>query len=189
MPQPQDHIWWLASRASGIVALGLLSLSVIVGLGMATRLLRRPGMPRVVAALHEQLSVAALIAVGLHGVTLLGDPWLHPGVAGITLPFAIGYRPAFVAMGIAGGYLAAALGLSFYARRRLGIGRWRKAHRFVIVAWALAFLHTLGAGTDAQADWLRLPMFVTAAVIAALLAVRVLGGRRLAVPTTKGAST
>ena len=45
-PQPEEHIWWLASRASGIVALLLISGSVILGLAMATKLLRQPGLPR-----------------------------------------------------------------------------------------------------------------------------------------------
>ena len=177
-PQPVDHIWWLASRASGIVAIVLLSLSVIVGLAMSGKLTRRPGLPKVATAMHEQLSVAALIAIGLHGVTLLGDPWLDPGVDGIAVPFAIGYRSAFVAMGIVGGYLAAALGLSFYARRRLGSARWRKAHRFVLVAWLLAFVHALGAGTDTASAWLRTPMLAIAGVIAALFAYRVASSRR-----------
>jgi sulfoxide reductase heme-binding subunit YedZ len=114
-----------------------------------------------------------MLAIALHALTLLADPWLHPGVGGITLPFAIDYRPAFVAMGIVGGYLALALGLGFYLRRWIGPKRWRTAHRFVIVAWALAFVHTLGAGTDAATPWLRTPMIAVGALVAALFAFRV----------------
>ncbi len=154
-PQPSEHIWWLASRASGFVALALITASVLLGLAMASKLFRRPGLPRVLNALHEQLAVAGLIAIAAHGVTLLGDPFLHPGVGGITLPFAIDYRPAFVAAGIVGGYLAAALGLSYYSRRRIGGKRWRNAHRYIVVAWLLAVVHTLGAGTDAAIPAVR----------------------------------
>ena len=78
-PVPTDHLWWLAGRASGIVALILISASVLLGLGMASKLFRRPGLPRKLNALHEQLAVAGLIAIGVHGVTLLGDSFLHPG--------------------------------------------------------------------------------------------------------------
>jgi methionine sulfoxide reductase heme-binding subunit len=172
-PRPEDHIWWLASRASGIIALALMSASVILGLAMATRLLRQPGLPRKLSALHEQLAVTSLVAIGLHGVTLLGDPWLRPGVEGILVPGSISYRPLHVGLGIAGGYLAAALGLSYYARRRIGSARWRKAHRYVIVAWALSFAHTLGAGTDASQPWLRTSMIAIATLVAALLALRI----------------
>ena len=34
---PMEFGWWLASRASGIVALVLIAASVTIGLGMAAR--------------------------------------------------------------------------------------------------------------------------------------------------------
>ena len=145
------HIWWLASRAAGVVALGLITTSVMLGLAMANKLLRG----RNYAAIHEHLSVAGLVAILAHGVTLLGDSWLHPGLVGIAVPFTMGYRTVFTGLGIMAGYLAAALGLSFYARKRIGARLWRKAHRFTPVVYLLALGHTLGAGTDASTPWLR----------------------------------
>ena len=171
-PHPNDHIWWLAGRASGIVALLLISASVLIGLAMASKLFRRPGLPRVLSALHEQLAVAGLIAIGAHGVTLLGDTYLHPGLAGITIPFTIDYRPAFVAAGIVGGYLAAILGLSYYARRRIGGKRWRNAHRYIVVAWLLSVVHTLGAGTDAAIPAVRWAVLAPIVPAVALFAAR-----------------
>ena len=41
---PMDYGWWLASRASGLVALALITLSVGVGLAMAGRAFQRPGL-------------------------------------------------------------------------------------------------------------------------------------------------
>ena len=40
-----QHVWWLASRASGLVALGLVTISVLLGLTMAGKLSasREPG--------------------------------------------------------------------------------------------------------------------------------------------------
>ena len=165
---PGPHIWWLASRASGIVALGLIATSVVLGLAMANKLLRG----RSIAALHEQLSLAGLVAVAIHGLTLLGDPWLHPGLSGIAVPFTMGYRTVFTGLGILAGYLAAALGLSFYVRRRFGARLWRKLHRFTPVAYVLALVHTLGAGTDAGTPWLRTFMPAGAIPIAVLLVAR-----------------
>ena len=40
---PGQHVWWLASRSMGAVAIVLVSLSVAVGLGLSGRLLRGPG--------------------------------------------------------------------------------------------------------------------------------------------------
>ena len=171
---PGQHIWWLASRASGIVALGLITASVALGLAMANKLMRG----RNYAAVHEHLSIAGLAAIAIHGLTLLGDPWLHPGVSAIAVPFAISYRPAFTGLGIVGGYLAAALGLSFYVRRRIGSKLWRKLHRLTVAAYVLALVHTLGAGTDADSAWLRAFMFATALPIAVMLAMRMIPSRK-----------
>ena len=169
---PMTHAWWLASRASGIVALVLITLSVGIGLSMAGRMLRRPGAKRTLMALHEQLALAGLTAIAVHGITLLGDGFLNPGIAGIAVPFAIGYKPFFVGLGIIGGYLAAALGLSFYARRRIGPRLWRKLHRATFLVWLLGLVHTLGAGSDAKEPWLAGFMLVTAVPMVMLLGAR-----------------
>jgi methionine sulfoxide reductase heme-binding subunit len=173
-----DYGWWLASRASGLVALALITLAVGVGLAMAGRAFQRPGLARTLAALHEQAALAGLIAIAVHGITLLGDSWLHPGPVGIAVPFAMDYKPAFTGLGIVGGYLAAALGLSFYARRRIGARLWRKLHRATIVVYALAVVHTLGAGTGSAEPWLRIAMALTGAPILYLLVVRMLPAPR-----------
>ena len=109
---PMDYGWWLASRASGLVALALITLSVGVGLAMAGKAFRKPGLPRKLMALHEHAALGGLIAIAVHGITLLGDRWLHPGPAGIAVPFVMDYRPVYTGLGIVAGYLAAALGLS-----------------------------------------------------------------------------
>jgi len=172
-PPVEQHAWWLASRASGIVALALITISVVLGLTMAGRIMRVPGRARVLTALHEQTALAGLLAICIHGITLLGDAFLHPGIAGITIPGAIGYRPLWTGLGIGAGYLAAALGLSFYARRSIGAKLWRRAHRLTIVVYALAVAHTLGAGTDASTPWMRAWMLISAPAIAVLFAIRV----------------
>ena len=120
-----QHGWWLAGRASGVVALALVTLSVGIGLTMSARLMRRPGLARRLTAVHEQAALAGLVAIAVHGLTLLGDPWLHPGLSGITVPFAAAYRPFWTGLGIIGGWLAAVLGLSFYVRRWIGPRLWR----------------------------------------------------------------
>ena len=168
------HIWWLMSRASGVVALALVSLSVGLGLAMAGRVSRRPGTKRKMVALHEQAALAGLVAIGVHGLTLLGDHWLNPGLRGIVVPFAMGYRPLWTGLGIVGAYLAAALGLSFYLRRQIGARLWRKAHRLTVVVYLLALGHAFGAGTDAGSPWLRWSILATALPIGVLFLIRVL---------------
>ena len=174
---PTHYIWWLVSRASGIVAVTLVSISVLIGLAMAAKLVpaRRK---RGVVALHEQVAMVALVAIALHGASLLGDAWLRPGLAEITIPFALHYRPAFTGAGIIAGYLAVLLGPTFYLRRRIGARTWRRLHRLTPLIWMLAAVHTLGSGSDASSLWLRGVVLVPVGPIVYLLTVRTFAGRR-----------
>jgi sulfoxide reductase heme-binding subunit YedZ len=171
---PLDYGWWLAGRASGIVAFALMSVSVVSGLLLASGLARRPGLPKKLVAVHQQAALQGLAAVAVHGGTLLGDQWLKAGIAGITIPFTLSYRPVFTGFGIIAGYLAAALGLSFYARRRIGVKTWRKVHRLTVVAWALAAVHAIGAGSDASAPWFQAILIAAAVPIVFLFTYRVM---------------
>jgi sulfoxide reductase heme-binding subunit YedZ len=172
----QTHGWWLASRASGLVALVLVTTSVGIGLTMAGKVMRRPGLSRKLMAIHEHTAVAGIVAIAVHGITLLGDPWLNPGVGGIAVPFAMGFRPLFTGLGIVAGYLAALLGLSYYFRRRIGARLWRKAHRATVVVYLLGLVHAFGAGTDASAVWFRWWVLMTAPLIGGLFVYRVFAG-------------
>jgi sulfoxide reductase heme-binding subunit YedZ len=169
-PDPVEYAWWLSSRAAGVVAFALIALSVLLGLAMANRLVRG----KAAAKLHEHLALAGLVAIAVHGITLLGDSWLNPGAKGLLVPFAMDYKPFFTGLGIVGGYLAAALGLSFYLRRRIGAKRWRKMHRATVLVYLLGVIHTLGAGTDASAPWMRAILLATGAPIVFLFLLRVL---------------
>ena len=149
-----DYGWWLASRASGIVALVLIALSVAIGLAMAAKAFRKPGLPRILIAVHEHAALAALVAIAVHGITLLGDSWLNPGPVGIAVPFVMDHEPVFTGLGIVGGYLAAILGLTFYIRRRVGTRRWRNLHRLTPLVYVLGVTHALGSGSDAGTPWM-----------------------------------
>ena len=173
----QSHGWWLASRASGLVALVLITVSVFLGLTMSGKVMRRPGLSKKLLAIHEQTALAGLVAIAVHGIALLGDPWLHPGVAGVAVPFAMSFKTVFTGLGIIGGYLAALLGLSYYVRRRIGAKLWRKAHRATVVVWMLGLVHALGAGSDASAVWFRWWVLLTTPVIGGLFVYRVLSAR------------
>ncbi|HEX5194362.1 MAG TPA: hypothetical protein VFW09_16305 [Solirubrobacteraceae bacterium] len=182
---PLSYIWWLVSDAAGIVALLLVSASVALGLAMAARAVRRPAPRRIAMRLHEQLALAALVSIAVHGLALLGDHWLKPGLTGIAVPFTLHYKPGFTGLGIIAGYLAALLGPSFYLRRRIGARRWRRLHRATVLVWGLSVVHALGGGTDAGRLWLRLVVLAPLVPIAYLLVVRALDPGRGPPRTTK----
>jgi len=174
----QTHGWWIASRASGLLALVLVTISVAIGLTMAGKVMRRPGLSRKLMAIHEHTAVAGIVAIAVHGLTLLGDPWLNPGPKGVAIPFLMSFRPLWTGLGIVGGYLAALLGLSFYFRKRIGAKLWRKAHRATVLVWLLGVAHAIGAGSDASAPWFRWWVVLTTPPIAGLFVYRTLSHGR-----------
>jgi methionine sulfoxide reductase heme-binding subunit len=121
-PDPSAHAWWLASRASGVTAFALVACSVLIGLAMATKILRGRVKAPVLVKLHEHLALAGLVAIAVHAITLLGDAWLRPGPVDVLVPFAMDHEPLFTGLGVIAAYLAALLGLSFYVRRARSAG-------------------------------------------------------------------
>ena len=148
---PGPHLFWITSRAAGIVALAAASVSVSLGLLMSLKLrgLRRLDL----RVLHETLSLCVLVAIGVHGAALLGDGFLHPSVLDISVPIVSGYKTLWTSMGIVSGWGLALLGLSYYARGRIGPARWRSLHRLTALGWVLGLAHSLGEGTDAGTTW------------------------------------
>ncbi len=173
---PGQHIFWIASRAFGVVALVLVAVSVGIGLAMAMRSAKGPGAMARLRQVHEATALTALIFIAAHGLVLLGDSYLRPGLAGIAIPFATSHTPLWTGLGVIGGWMAALLGLSFYVRRWIGPKLWRKMHRWTLAVYALAVVHTLGSGTDAGSFWLVVILIATAAPLAVMTAVRLLPG-------------
>ncbi len=106
---------WLVARASGLVAFGLLTLTVWAGLAMSTRLLP-PKRQKPLLALHRTLAWTGLSMVGLHIVGLLLDPVMHFGALSVLVPGAAAWRPGAVALGVVAGWLSLALAASFKAQ-------------------------------------------------------------------------
>jgi sulfoxide reductase heme-binding subunit YedZ len=170
--------WWIVSRSSGLVAFVLVTISVFLGLTMAGKPVRQPGFARTMKTLHEQTAIAALVAIGVHGFAILADPWLKPGVAGVTVPFALASHRFSVAAGIIAAYLAALLGLSFYFRRQIGPRLWRQAHRATLAVYVLGLLHALGAGSDTGSPLFLLWLVGSGIPIACLFVYRLGAARR-----------
>jgi sulfoxide reductase heme-binding subunit YedZ len=165
-----QHLFWIASRAAGTVALLASSASLALGLAMGGRLTRRRG-PDLRAA-HEALALATMAAIVVHAGALLSDSFLHLGVADVAVPFVSGYAEPWTALGIVSGWALVALGLSYYARARIGVARWRLLHRFTALAWIGGLVHSLGEGSDAGTTWFLVAGGIVVVPAAALLVLR-----------------
>jgi sulfoxide reductase heme-binding subunit YedZ len=176
MRDPFHYTWWLASRSAGIVGFTALGVVALLGLISALKLVSPAGAARL-RPWHERLALTGLGCTAAHGLLLLADPWLHPGVVGVFVPFTMGYRPLWTGLGVIAAYCLFAFGLSFYARRRIGARRWRSAHRFASAAFVLGGLHALMAGSDARSPVLLGLIGALGGAIVMLVAARVLIGR------------
>jgi sulfoxide reductase heme-binding subunit YedZ len=145
------QFFWVTTRAAGSVALVASSVSLCVGLLMSGRLIKGRRIDLRIA--HEALSLTALIALAIHVLSLLADSFFHPSLLDVTVPFVSGYREPWMSIGIIGGWGLAVLGLSYYARGRIGPDRWRRLHRWTAAAWALGLVHSIGEGTDNGRLW------------------------------------
>jgi len=175
MISASTHLFWITSRAAGITALVLASLSVGVGLAMAGKLLGR-GPDRL--RIHETLSLSVLVAIAVHGLSLIGDKYLHPSLINVTVPFTLSYKTLPTSIGIVSGWAFILLGLSYYARKRIGVRRWQMLHRFTLLAWLGGLVHMFAMGTDSAQPWFLALVALTSAPAVVLLGMRFTMGRR-----------
>lgn len=180
------HLFWITSRAAGIAALILSSASVCLGLLMGRRFKGVSGPDMRVT--HEALSLATLAALVVHGLALTGDSFLNLSLTDIAVPFASSYKTLWTSTGIIAFWALALLGGSYYARRWVGVKRWRKLHRFTALAWLLGIVHSLGEGTDAGQTWFLAMTAIAVVPPLVLLATRWLGGSSSA-PRTVGTAS
>jgi sulfoxide reductase heme-binding subunit YedZ len=113
-------------------------------------------------------------------LALLGDGFLHPTLFELSVPFVGRYRTLWTSAGIVAFWSMLLLGLSYYARARIGPRRWRMLHRFTALTWILGLTHALGEGSDAGQTWFLVMTTIVVLPAIALLAVRWLqaGSRR-----------
>ena len=172
---PSTHLFWILSRGAGTTALILASASVGFGLVMGGKLIKGSGPDR--RAYHEILSLSVMVAIAVHGLTLIGDSFLHPSLLDVTIPFVSSYKTLSTSLGIIAGWGLIALGLSYYARDRIGRARWKLIHRFTALAWLGGLVHTFTEGTDRGQLWFIALIALTAAPALVLLALRMTGQR------------
>ena len=172
-------LWWFVARSCGIVAWALLTLSVLWGLAVSTRLLGKKAPPAWLLDLHRFLGGLSVTFVALHLVGLWADTYVHFGPTQLFVPFASRWHPGAVAWGVVGFYLLIAIEISSLAMRHIPRRVWLQVHRTSFVLYAFSTFHALSAGTDAKA--LR-PFAISSAVVATgfvvfLWSVRVLSPR------------
>lgn len=171
-----DRLLWYTTRASGAVALILLSAVVVLGV-LARKRVEGRGWPRFLnATLHRDLSLIVSVFLVLHIVTAAVDPFTHLGIVAATVPFGSSYRTFWLGLGTAGFELLLAVLVTSLLRRWIGYRVWRAVHWVAYAAWPVAVVHTIGTGTDADSPWLLVILVACVAAAAAAVLWRVLAG-------------
>ena len=111
-------LFWVTSRAAGTAALVLASLAVGIGLLSSSRGNRRarrsPSSAPCTRRSRSRRSALSLV----HGLSLLGDQYVGYSPTEIAVPFASNYQTFWTGLGVIAFWGLAALGLSYYQRKR-----------------------------------------------------------------------
>jgi hypothetical protein len=165
---------WFIDRSAGEVTLLLMSAVVILGI---IRAAVPTAYPMLVEGVHVNVALLTLGFAGLHIVAAVLDPFAGLGPIDALVPFVSAYRGTWLGLGVISGYLYASAVLSSWPARRLPRASWVWLHRTLYAGWALALVHSLATGSDAQNRlFLLLDVVAVAGVLVAFLAYRVAKG-------------
>lgn len=145
---------WYTTRATGIVALVLLTATLVLGILTAGRVRSRTWPAFAQADLHKRISLLAMVFLAFHVVTSVLDTYVNVGWAAILVPFASPYRPVWTGLGTVGVDLILAVAISSALRQRIRARTWRGIHWLAYGSWPVAMAHSLGIGTDASKLWM-----------------------------------
>jgi hypothetical protein len=174
---------WYMTRGTGVVALLLLTASLVLGTLSSARW-KSNRMPRfVVGGLHRNLTLLAMVFVVAHVVTTVADQFAPIHLRDGVLPFLSPYRPVWLGLGTVAFDLLLALVVTSIVRARLGLRLWRAVHWLAYASWPVALLHALGTGSDARHGWMALLGFTSGTAVGVAVLVRI--GRGTAAPGTR----
>jgi methionine sulfoxide reductase heme-binding subunit len=146
---------WALGRGSGIVALVLLTLAIVLGI-LARSGRRVPVLGRFgTSDLHRTAALTGVGLVGLHVGSLLLDPYAQLHLVDVVVPFLSTYRPLWLGLGTLVVDLLLLVTAVSLLRHRVGPKVFRTVHWATYALWPTAVLHALGSGSDATTTWFR----------------------------------
>ncbi|MGH3245136.1 MAG: ferric reductase-like transmembrane domain-containing protein [Trebonia sp.] len=161
---------WYTSRATGVVALLVLTAVMLLGL-LVTRQGRLPGLPRfAVSGLHRNLSLLATAFVAVHVVTAVTDGFVNIPITATVVPLTSPYERFWLGIGAVSFDLMLAAVVTSLLRRHLSRGAWRAVHLTAYASWPVAWVHSMFSSGDLhRGALLYLAVACAVAVIAAAL--------------------
>ncbi|MGD0320710.1 MAG: ferric reductase-like transmembrane domain-containing protein [Acidimicrobiales bacterium] len=161
-----SHLLWYTTRATGVVALVLLTGTVVLGVLTSVRFGTTQWPRFALADLHRRVSLLSMVFIALHVVTTVSDSYAPIGWVSAFVPFTSSYRRLWLGLGTVAVDLLLAVTVSSLLRQRISHRAWRALHWLAYASWPVALLHGLGTGTDPHLRWMVL---LTIACVAAVL--------------------
>lgn len=146
--------FWYTTRATGVVALLLLTATVALGVAGTARFSTRQLSGVVRSGLHRNLSLLTVAFVATHVVSTVLDSYAGIGIISAVIPFSSPYRPLWVSLGAITFDMLLAIIVTSLLRTRLPYRIWRCVHWLAYACWPVALWHGLGSGTDTRLSWL-----------------------------------
>lgn len=166
---------WYLNRSTGLVVLGLLTVTAVLGVlstGRGGRVL-----PRFVGlAVHRNLALWSVVLLVLHVTTAVVDSYVDIRWWQAIVPWAGStYLPLWLGFGTLAFDLLALVVVTSLFRARMHHRGWRLVHLLAYGAWGVAVAHGLGIGTDLrQPGWQRSTVFASVALVAGVALVRLI---------------
>jgi methionine sulfoxide reductase heme-binding subunit len=157
---------WYVARGTGVTALVLLTISMVLGIVTSVRWSSARWPRFVTQAVHRNVSLLALVVMALHITTVIVDGFAPIGWKDAFVPFLSGYRALWLGFGAIAFDLVLALTVTSLLRHRIGARTWRVVHWLSYLCWPLVVIHGFGAGTDAK---LSLVLVASIACVAAVV--------------------
>ena len=159
-------VLWYATRATGLVALVLLTATTVLGILTANRAVSPRWPAFSVQDLHRRISVITMGFLACHILTSVLDSYVHIGWAAIVVPFASSYKRLWVALGSIGLDLLLAVAVTSHLRHKMRPATWRAVHWLAYLSWPVALSHAFGVGTDMRQGWAMVLGVVCIAAVA-----------------------
>jgi sulfoxide reductase heme-binding subunit YedZ len=156
---------WYATRSAGIITLLLLTATTVLGLLTAGRVSNHRWPRFLVIGLHRNISLLALVFLGLHIGTTVVDSYTSIGIQDAVIPFLSPYHRLWLGLGAIASDFLIALSITSAVRQRIGHRFWRVVHWLGYVCWPIAMAHGLGIGTDRSQTWVFLLSLVCGAAV------------------------
>ncbi|MEK7549925.1 MAG: hypothetical protein AAB519_03010 [Patescibacteria group bacterium] len=183
LSSPETPLAWYIGRASGILAFILLTIVVVNGLLISTRLVSHFFPPALNYEVHRFVAWAALLATIGHFASFTFDKYLHLTWIEALIPFVLrrdftsllGINLSWsIGIGTLAFYMIATLIITSELKNKfISLKKWRSLHYMSFVAYLLFLGHGIFAGSDSTAWWMIWIYSLSGTLVLTLTATRI----------------